>query len=285
MSGAAPRAEEFRPPGQICRVGDIGLHVLCIGQGDPAVVFEAGLGGNYLDWTIVQPLVAARHRACAYDRAGAGFSERTPRPRTPDNFAEELHLAMQCAGVVPPFVLVGHSFGGLLAQSYLGHYPHEVAGLVLVDSMHPEQAERFTAAGVDIPTDPHLILGRTPVAAAAHGLPPELQPLAMQLAGESKVRIFEVREMTAMADVSAAIPAAARCGVPTRVLVHGNAEWNDAYPDGRMERAWLAMQQDLARRFCAPTAQSVGGSGHQIGLDAPNAVADAIEEVSRGVPR
>jgi pimeloyl-ACP methyl ester carboxylesterase len=267
-------------PGRMIPVADAELHVFCTGEGTPAVVFEAGLGGNYLDWTFVQARLGATHRSCAYDRAGAGWSSRTARPRTAAILADELHAAMHGAGVPTPFILVGHSFGGLLSQNYLARYPADVAGLVLVDSMHPQEFARFAAAGVELPVDPHVVLGHTPAFAATHGLPEALWPLATRLAGADKARVFVVREMTAMLEIAAIVDGEARPARPSRVLVHGTAEWDKITPDGRMERAWHLMQDDLATRFGAPPVTVVADSGHQITLDDPAAVVAAIEAVA-----
>ena len=272
-------AQEASPPGRLVSVADAMLHVYCVGHGTPAVVFEAGLGGNYLDWTFVQARVGARRLACSYDRAGAGWSSRTSRPRTAEMLAEELHLAMRAAGVPAPFVLVGHSFGGLLIQNYIARYPDDVAGLVLVDAMHPREFTRFAAAGVDVPRDPHTVLGRTPAFAATHGLPEPLWPLATRLAGADKARVFVVREMQAMFGIADEVDPQARPVRPVRVLTHGNREWDVPYPDGRMETAWLARQNDLVARYGAPPVIVVPASGHQIALDAPASVESAIDAV------
>lgn len=280
-AGGDARADGDAAPGRILPVADAMVHVYCVGEGAPAVVLDAGLGGNYLDWTFVQARLGATHEACAYDRPGAGWSSRTSRPRDAETMAEELHLAMRAAGVPTPFVLVGHSFGGLLSQNYLARFPADVAGLILVDSMHPQEFARFAAGGVDVPLDPHSVLGHTPAFAATYGLPRALWPLATRLAGADKARVFIVREMTAMLDIATAVDGEARPPRPARVLVHGDREWDKAYPDGRMEAAWRTMQDDLATRFGAPPVTVVRDSGHQIALDDPGAVVSAIEAVAR----
>jgi pimeloyl-ACP methyl ester carboxylesterase len=114
------------------------LHLHCMGSGDPAVVFDAALGGSALSWTLVQPEVARFSRACAYDRAGFGWSDAGPRPRTAGRIAEELRELLRQADVPPPYVLVGHSFGGMVVQIFASRYRDDTAGLVLVDPAHPE---------------------------------------------------------------------------------------------------------------------------------------------------
>lgn len=175
--------------------------------------------------------------------------------------------------------MVGHSLGGLLALHYARRYPAEVAGLVLVDSMHPDQVGRFADAGVIMSNEPNLVLGRTPVAAALHGLPEALYPLAMALAQQDKARVFIVREMRGFAEDMLETRAAGMPRLPARILIHGNHEWDEAYPDGRMEHAWLSMQTDLAAEIGAPAPLVVPNSGHQVQLDAPSAVVGAIESL------
>ncbi len=115
------------------------LHLTCAGRGTPAVVFDAALGASSLSWTLVQPEVARITRACAYDRAGFGWSDAGPMPRTAGVIADELHTLLRRAAVVPPYVLVGHSFGALVVRVFAGRHRAETAALVLVDPAHPEE--------------------------------------------------------------------------------------------------------------------------------------------------
>ena len=120
-------------------VGGHRLHVSCAGSGSPAVVFDAALGASSLSWSLVQPETARLTRACAYDRAGFGWSEAGPLPRTAGVIAAELRAVLERAGVPAPYVLVGHSFGALVVRVFAGRYPERTAGLVLVDPAHPEE--------------------------------------------------------------------------------------------------------------------------------------------------
>src|SRR2546423_6215448 len=103
------------------------------GDQPPAVVFEAGFGAGLESWATVQSTTAKFARTVSYDRAGIGQSESGPRPRAAKQIAQELHVALQKAGIVPPYVLVGHSFGGIYVRVFADMYPTEVAGLVLID--------------------------------------------------------------------------------------------------------------------------------------------------------
>jgi pimeloyl-ACP methyl ester carboxylesterase len=116
------------------------LHINCVGQGIPTVVLDAGSGEMSAHWVRVQREVSGTTRVCAYDRAGMGWSESGPEPRDARQIAGELHTLLSEAGIEGPYVLVGHSFGGMYMQTYAARYPDEVAGVGLVDSStEPEQ--------------------------------------------------------------------------------------------------------------------------------------------------
>ena len=138
--GTAP-TRAYPPPGKMVDVGGWRLHLNCTGsskRNGPTVVLEAGAGDFSVDWGLVQPEVARFARVCSYDRAGAGWSELGPRPRTWRQIAYELHTALQKAGEKGRYVVVGQSLGGLLIRTFASQYPKEVAGMVLVDSTHED---------------------------------------------------------------------------------------------------------------------------------------------------
>jgi len=114
-------------------LGGYHLYISESGSDAPAVVFESGLGEDVATWSNVQPQVALFARTLAYDRAGLGKSDPSPHPKTVPEMAFELHSLLHAAGVPPPYVLVGHSLGGVIVQVFAHSYPKEVAGLVLVD--------------------------------------------------------------------------------------------------------------------------------------------------------
>ncbi len=118
-----------------------GCSLFCFeqGAGQPTVLFEAGIGATHLNWRGIQDSVATLTRAVSYDRAGLGWSSPCRTPRTPGNIAAELHQMLQMANLQPPYILVGHSFGGLVMRRFALLYPDEVLGLVLVDPMRSEE--------------------------------------------------------------------------------------------------------------------------------------------------
>ncbi len=139
-------AKQYPAPGQLVDMGGYKMHIYCTGQGSPTVILAAGLGDFSAIWGLVQPEVAKTTRVCSYDRTGYGWSDPSPHPRTASGMAEELHTLLVNADIQGPYVLVGHSLGGLIVRIYTHSYPDEVVGMVLVDSTHEEQYIRQSAS-------------------------------------------------------------------------------------------------------------------------------------------
>jgi len=118
-----------RPPGRLVDIEAHRLHLHCAGDGAPTVVFDATLGASSLRWSRVQPAIARVTRACAYDRAGFGWSEGGLMPRTAGRIADELHQLLEIAAVPGPYILVGHSYGGLVMRVFAARHAAAVAGL------------------------------------------------------------------------------------------------------------------------------------------------------------
>ena len=127
------------PPGRLVSIGAHRLHIRCDGDRAPTVIFDAALGGSSLSWSLVQPAVARLTQACSYDRGGFGWSDAGPLPRTASRIADELRDLLRVTAVPPPYVLVGHSYGGLVMRSYAARHPNDVAGFVLIEPAIPEE--------------------------------------------------------------------------------------------------------------------------------------------------
>jgi len=139
MTGTVADQRRYPPPGRMIDVGGRRLHLVESGEDGPPVIFESGISATCLSWTEVRTQVARFARASAYDRAWLGWSDppTSDAPRTTSTIVNELHALLAAAGISPPCILVGHSFGGMLVRAYAAKYPEQVAGLVLVDPLSP----------------------------------------------------------------------------------------------------------------------------------------------------
>ena len=281
-SGAPTVASEAgSPPGRLVDVGPHRLHIHCTGRGSPAVVFESGLGGTWLDWVRVQPEVSRFTRACSYDRAGYGWSERGPEPRDANRIAGELDRLLENANIPPPYVLVGHSFGGLAIRLFVARKERRaVSGLVLVDATHEHQFQRMESAGVRMPMAP---TGRRFVIAnhwlVPSALPESLKPMAQRLALARKAIRTLYGELGSLRH-SARQVGSIRRAPDTPVIVLARSPRRDAdNGHDRLDGAWLDLQRELAGRMKNGSFQVVPGSGHYIHLDRPQRVVGAIRTI------
>lgn len=144
-AGAAetPTQDAYARAQVMVDVGGRRLNLFCLGSGSPTVVFETGSGRAGWDWFQVQPAVAKRTRACIYDRAGLGFSDPIARPATAANAAKDLHFLLKNSRVPGPYVLVGNSYGAMVAQQFALRPKADVAGLVLLDAQHEDELARL----------------------------------------------------------------------------------------------------------------------------------------------
>lgn len=159
LTGAAYQAiatatdrRKYPPPGELVDVGGYGLHIYCTGTGTPTVVLDAAFPGTVSNWAWVQPEVTKTTRVCAYDRAGLGWSDRGPMPRDARQHAHELQALLAKGAIPGPYVLVGHSLGGLSVRMFADQYPDKVAGMVLIEATNPDSWKRLgrpEGVGVD----------------------------------------------------------------------------------------------------------------------------------------
>jgi pimeloyl-ACP methyl ester carboxylesterase len=299
------RRDRQRLP-QIGRSVDIGgrvLNLYCSGEGSPTVILDTGLGDPGFAWSHIQPEIAKLTRACWYDRAGDGWSDPGPFPRTSEAMARDLHELLRRAEIPGPYVLVGHSLGGLNARVYNGLYPDDVAGAVLVDAAHedePRRAPDFMLA----PFQPPRYLWR-PIwiaaqAALAVGLirltTPRVELPADRAARTREQVVRALRQQpkaiaTLAGDASGpdSYAQAERAGGfgdrPLIVLTQGKVEMPPS--PTAMDREWAAyvqvwmheIQPKLARLSTRGRQVIVTESGHRIHEEAPQAVIAAVREV------
>lgn len=142
----------YPPPGQLIDIGGYKLHLYCTGEGRTTVILDALFPGTVSNWAWVQPEISQITRVCAYDRAGLGWSDSGPEPRDAKQAASELHTLLYKAEIPGPYILVGHSLGGLSVRMFAAQYPDEVAGMVLIEGTHPDSWKRLgkpEGVGVD----------------------------------------------------------------------------------------------------------------------------------------
>ena len=208
-------------------------------------------------WSLVQPKVAEFARVCSYDRAGLGKSDRAAHPRTSQDVVNDLHTLLANAGISSPYVLVGHSFGGINIRLYSSQYPSEVVGMVLVDSTHEDETDRMGAI-----------------------LPPEV----LKNARPEDMVVRSPEGIDFEKSVAQVRAANWRRDIPLIVLTRGSATLNPndyAVPSlaPKFEAIRLELQKDLVRRSTRGKQIIAEKSGHNIHQDQPELVVDAIREV------
>ncbi len=278
----------FNPmTGQRFDVGGFKMHIDCMGQGSPAVIFDSGLGDTYLSWRRVQPDIAKLTRACTYDRAGLGYSDPSPHPRTSRYIAEELHALLRAAGIAPPYVLVGHSMGGYDVRLYASLYRSEVAGMVLVDASHPDQENRFPPESRDMEgswqREAEFLAYTTPF-----GLPRlfgfcESDPVRRAAECNFHSAIEGLSEFKSFRQSAAEAASTGSLGdIPLAVLSHDPDRPSSDLPADLakpVNEAWEKMQEELAHLSTRGTQTIARNSAHYIQNDRPDVVIDAVHNV------
>jgi pimeloyl-ACP methyl ester carboxylesterase len=305
----------FPAPGRLITVGPHRLHIHQQGAGTPAVILEAGVAGSSSGWALVEPGIAEFTRVASYDRAGLGWSDAIPAKPSVQQMLTELRALLSAANVPRPYVLVGHSFGGLLARAYAHSSPDEIAGLVLLDPVSIEYwarcsprekarlalGARFSRRGALLA---HLGVVRLALHAMLGGsrLLPKMINRASAGRGRSTVErlVGEVRKLPrekwpalashwsrpqAFLAMAAYLEALQPCAesaldlkVPARIpLVILSAENATA--------AELAERQRWINESESGTHIRVAGSSHWVQLERPNAVISAIRDLVEAIRR
>jgi pimeloyl-ACP methyl ester carboxylesterase len=128
----------YPPPGVLVNVGGYKMHIYCMGEGSPTVILDSANMGTVSNWAWIQPELAKSTRVCTYDRADSGWSDLSPQPNDTKQNAQALHTLLTNANVPGPYILVGHSFGGLYVRMFAEIYPDEVAGIVFIEGTLPD---------------------------------------------------------------------------------------------------------------------------------------------------
>lgn len=291
------------PPGRLIDVGGYRLHVDCRGEGTPTVILEGGLGVEAsLAWTRVHSKISEFTQVCVYDRAGNGWSDPSPHPRTAKLMVDELRSLLAAADIPGPYVLVAHSLGGLVSRLYASTYPDEVAGMVLLDSAHEDQMERFpqeVVANVDLEKMSGMMslfsyLFSTGIPAIFHSklplqteLPePDAATARALLASGRKVMSTMVAEQRGLVESQSQVRSTTDLSeLPLVVISHGKPAPLPKSPDitpeveRRYEEVWQELQAELARLSTRGELVVARQSGHGIQLDQPEVVVDAVHRV------
>lgn len=286
---------QFPPQGRLVDIGGRRLQIDCRGAGSPIVVFEGNDLRGALGWDAVQKQVARTTRACSYSRAGILWSDPASGTRDAHAIAADLHALLEKAGEKPPYVLVGFSGGGLYSVLHVKYFPDTVAGLVLVDSAHPAQAATYTA----ITNRPFRAL--TPMAKALaplswSGLPRLLigtgKDASVAFAPTSLATIVD--EMKSFDRTLADAAASHDLGSRPLVVLTGMAPFSaaalaetglSAEEGRRFKTEWVKLHEEAAHWSSAGRHVRVPGAGHQIQLDRPEILAQAVNEVVAAVRR
>ena len=285
------RAErDFPPPGRLVEIDGRLSHIHCAGSGSPTILLESGLDdrGSW-SWAGMQDELSKVSQVCAYDRAGMLWSEPGEDPRDAERIADELHALLAAASEDPPYVMVGHSFGGLLIRVFDDRHPGEAVGFVFVDASHPEQERRF-------PAEVQEVMREADSESRRRWLFRILAPYRI-LTGERPTprtaywwRSFPEGVLAESEAADAILEQAGRTGPlgdrPLVVLTSGIApampgiseEGNAAF-----RRSLLELHGELARLSTNSDHRIVEGAGHYIHRDRPEAVAAAVRDVVTAV--
>ena len=310
--GSARDRRTYVAPGELGLAGGHRLHYRCAGTGTPAVVLEAGIAASSLTWSRVQPIIARSTRVCSYDRAGLAWSEPASSPRAMPALVSELRHLLDSAHVPPPYVLVGHSFGGLVIRAFARAHPKDVAGLVFVDPLHPEewcdpspQQRRMLRGGIflskvggllarlgvvrvclsllsrgspGVPRRFSRLFGRSATAllermvGEVQKLPPEVLPAIQAHWSHPKAFRGMWQHLASMPECCAAVARGADTFGDVPVVV---------LSAGARDARWREADARLAHASSNGRHVISSRSGHWVHLDDPDLVVQAIDEVIR----
>ncbi len=302
---ALARTREQTPaPGKLVEVAGHHMHIHCAGSGSPTVVIDAGNGSFSVEWTPIQKALQPTTRVCTYDRSGYGWSEPGPQPRGGAQVVSELHDLLQAAGEQGPYLLVGHSLGGIHVRLFAARFPQETAGMILIDTAYPltitpefeqqmqtsigfyQVMNMMTSSGILRILGP--LGGESGMPSTARKLPPEFQGTYLNLLldpNQYATAVFEMQQLPQtfqetsqllagsqpFGDLSLIVLTAGQASAP------GSTPFDETYVPVSEEQ--LSLQAELAAQSSRGEQRVLAKSGHSIHLDAPEEVIQAIEDL------
>lgn len=268
--------QHVMPPGKIINLGMHRMYIDCRGFKEPTVLIDVGLADASVNWLPVMEALQNETRVCLYDRAGYGWSDSGPGERTTAQITDELHSLLELAKITPPYVLVGHSFGGFTARYFATMYPEKTVGVVLVESSHPDQVHRL--ADLDKPSSKKrkINIGRD---SNPPGYLTDMEKKWFFLNSSRKAVFAQMDELKYFSDSAAQVKNAGTFpDVPLAVLTRGITQLPSI--DGKLlEDEWRAMQMDLTTLSPQSWQTVVDDSGHNVYLDNPSAIVEDVVKV------
>ncbi|HET8807121.1 MAG TPA: alpha/beta hydrolase [Methylophaga sp.] len=267
-------ANVFPPaPGERYDVGGYKIHIHCQGQGSPTVIVDVGLGDDSTDWLPVLAGVSKNSRICVFDRPGYGWSDFGPQPRNSLRIAYELETLLAKAEIKPPYVMVGHSFGGYNIRVFTANHPDKVTGMVLVDASHEDQYERFD---INLPQNYNrrsniLVLPKSSGDESHMNKPKVLRERAFHAA---RAEISSLSQSALQVQQLPKMP-----NIPLVIVSRGKAEWFGELSQQARENTWTDMQQELYLLSSKSQHVFANESGHDIPQSQPKIIIDAINNV------
>ena len=290
--------KRYPPPGRWIEINNHKLHLYCTGTGSPTVVLETQATSSSLDWGYVQPPIAQLTRVCSYDRAGFGWSELGPQPRTAQQAAYELYSLLNEAGEQGPYILVGASYGGHIVRIFAHDYSEQVSGVILVDA-RPEKL--FSTPAIQQQARASLGFLRVIAFLGEFGLsrpliatipekmmPPAAAPLykshpgSYEIVFQHKLWYASYAEAQAMETSDAQVAAIESLGdTPFIVIRHGKPMFGSLSPQAaeEMEQKWQAYQEEIARKSSAGRIIVAQASGHGIQGEQPAIIVEAVQQL------
>ncbi len=296
----------YTEPGELIDIGGRHINMHCAGTGTPTVILMAGIFSWSVVWYKTQPAIAQKTRVCAFDRASYGFSDPAPRPQTLSQVVDDLHAALKAGSIPGPYVLVGHSLGGIEVRLYAQRWPEQVVGMVLVDSSPAgemllelnlpgfDEVERRDNYASDMlscalwaargPLEPSMpeYADCTSVAALPRDTPAAFRKIWP--------RFFTANYFAAKVSLMSSLYTHRydsadhlRLGAMPLVVLTAKNTWGDTPADIRFTQTflkfWLAQHEALAHLSSRGVHRFIEGSDHHIQLDKPQAVIDAVDDV------